>query len=110
MSTITCRFLGSLRQVAGDRGEETIEMEGQPTVSDLLSELAKRHGRAFAKRMFVEGGQPSPGVLVSISGQSEFVGRCLERVLHDGDEVIFLSALAGGTNMPKTLDDVIDHT
>jgi molybdopterin converting factor small subunit len=96
MGAVTCRFLGSLRQVTGDQREENIEMEGELTLDRLLQELGKRHGQAFAKRMIAENGQLSPSVLISISGQTEHAARRLDAILHDGDEVTFVNALAGG--------------
>jgi molybdopterin converting factor small subunit len=56
----------------------------------------KKYGEPFAKRLIAEGGRLSPSVLVSLSGQSEHAARRLDTVLHDGDEVTFLNALAGG--------------
>lgn len=96
MGAVTCRFLGSLRQVTGDQREEKIEIDGELTLDALLQELARRHGQAFAKRMIAESGQLSPSVLISISGQTEHAARRLDAVLHDGDEVTFVNALAGG--------------
>lgn len=99
MTTITCRFLGSLRQLTGDRREEKIEIGGEPTLGGLLRALTERYGQAFAKRLIAEGGQLSPSVLVSVSGQSEHAARRLDTVIHDGDEITFLNALAGGRSL-----------
>jgi molybdopterin converting factor small subunit len=103
MSIVTCCFLGSLRQAAGGQREETVEIDGEPTLSNLLRILTQRYGEAFAKRMIAEGGQLSPSVLVSISGQSEHTTtRQLDTVIHDGDKVTFLNALAGGTSATRS--------
>jgi molybdopterin converting factor small subunit len=97
MGAVTCRFLGSLRQVTGDQREEKVEMEGgELTLGELLRKLEGRHGQAFTKRVVAEGGLLSPSVLVSISGKTEHTARRLDAILHDGDEVTFLNALAGG--------------
>lgn len=88
---ITVRYLAQLRQATGV-AEETLDIPNGCTLSQLVELLAERHGPAWSHAVITESGQVRPTILLFVND----VQQPEQTRLNDGDEVAFLSPIAGG--------------
>jgi MoaD family protein len=89
-------FLGELRNLTGKK-EVEIEANENETVRDLLKEVGEVFGEKISKRIFDENGELSDNVRVLVNGRNILIGKGLETKLCDGDSVILMPPLAGGS-------------
>ncbi len=88
---IAVRYLAQMRGLAG-RSLQSVDLPGPCTVAELVAVLVER--QPSLKTALLDGaGRPRPGVLVFVG--DEQVGP--DRPLRDGDEVSFLTPIAGGS-------------
>ncbi len=67
------------------------------SVRELLNRLSERFGDAFRQRVFNADGNLKSFVVLYLNGKNiEFAGG-LDAKLEDGDEVLILPAIGGGT-------------
>jgi molybdopterin converting factor small subunit len=90
---VTVRYMAQLRAAAGV-AEESVELAGPCTASDLAARLAERHGDALRRLLLGADGRLSP-VILAFVGERQ-VGSGEQLPLKDGDLVTLLSPIAGG--------------
>ena len=73
---------------------ESLDMEAGSRLSTLVRQLAERHGASFSDLVLDGEGGLLPSVLIGIDEQQVNVAEDPE--LHEGQEVVFLSAISGG--------------
>jgi molybdopterin converting factor small subunit len=88
--TVGVRYLAQLRRLAG-QGAEQLDLPEPCTVARLVAVLAGRHP-ALAPVLLDAAGRARPSVLVFVGDEQADPGRALA----DGDEVTFLTPIAGG--------------
>ncbi len=90
---ITVRYSAQARQAAGQSVEE-VQLPDSCTLTDLLLNLAHRHGDPMRRLLLDTEGQPHPSVLIFINeNQANTQSRT---PLKDQDTVILLSPISGG--------------
>ncbi len=77
------------------RKDLEVEFAGE-TVNDLLDHLIAQYGRQARQALLDDQGQLDPVIQVLLNGEEWITQDQLDRVLHDGDQVIFMLMLAGG--------------
>ena len=90
---VKIRYCGQLKQAAGCASEE-VEPGGEPSVQDLIASGAARHGDPLTGYLLDESGRLRATVLAFLN--EEQVDWETPRPLGDGDELVFMSAIAGG--------------
>lgn len=95
---VDLRLPGPLRPYAGGRRAVTVALPESPpaTVGRLLEALGGEHP-GVRQRVVDELGVLRPHVNVFVNGESVRYLRGLETPLRDGDEVMILPAVSGGT-------------
>jgi molybdopterin converting factor small subunit len=91
--TITVEYFGQLRQATGTPAE-TIELQSQGTLDELLNVLARRHGWSTENSASPAAAGPRLPKLVFVNDESAGAGSAMQ--LHDRDVVTILSPIAGG--------------
>jgi molybdopterin converting factor small subunit len=87
---VTVRYLAQLRGLAG-RSSEQLELNGPGTTAGLVEALIERHP-PLRPILLDEQGRPRASVLLFVG--DEQAGP--DRALTEGDEVTFLTPIAGG--------------
>ncbi|MEM2910605.1 MAG: MoaD family protein [Nitrososphaerota archaeon] len=77
--------------------ERELHMEAS-SVRKLLDQLSERFGDAFKHRVLDENGNPKSFVVIYINGKNIQFAEGLDTKLNDGDEVLILPAIGGGTS------------
>jgi molybdopterin converting factor small subunit len=90
---VLVRYMAQLRTAAGI-AEESVELAGPCTASELAARLAARHGDALRRLLLAADGRLSPVILVFV-GDAQ-AGPDERLALKDGDVVTLLSPIAGG--------------
>jgi molybdopterin converting factor small subunit len=90
---VSVRYLAQLREAAGV-AEETVDIDGPCTASELAARLAARHGEALRRMLLAADGRLSP-VILAFAGNAQ-VGPDERLALKDGDVITLLSPIAGG--------------
>ncbi len=75
---------------------EIIDLDPDETMEVLLGTLRDKYGKAIEDILFDNSGQLHPMVLVALNGSQIPGDQKRETVLHDRDEVMFMSPIAGG--------------
>jgi MoaD family protein len=91
MGKVRIRFFGSFRSITG-KEEESVEL-AEATLEGLVQAMDRSYGQRFIQTLRDPQKQLSPGMMALVNGQ-QFPG--WQTPLSDGDEVTFLSAIAGG--------------
>ncbi len=86
-------FTGLLRRYIGEK-EVEMELPGKPTARSLAEEVARRYRERLPESLFNQG-MESFYQAVRVARRGENL-RDLEEELREGDEILFLSRLAGG--------------
>ena len=87
------RYLAQFRHAAGE-ATEIVELESPCSVSQCLTQLARRHGESLQVLLLQEGGTPHPAILLFLGDQQiTDPALCL---LREGDCLTLLSPMAGG--------------
>jgi molybdopterin converting factor small subunit len=71
-----------------------VDVPSPLTVGQLLEHLSQLHGELFDKLVLTSQGELSSSILVCVG--SSCLGRDLSAILHEGDDVTFLSPVSGG--------------
>jgi molybdopterin converting factor small subunit len=90
---VSVRYMAQLRAAAGV-AEESVELAGPCTASELAARLAARHGDALRRLLLAADGRLSP-VILAFVGESQ-VGPDDRLDLRDGEVITLLSPIAGG--------------
>ena len=90
---VNIRYCGQLKQAAGCAVEE-IQPDSGLSAQELIMSVAARHGEPLAGYLLDESGRLRATVLAFVN--EEQVDWETARPLGDGDELVFMSAIAGG--------------
>ena len=90
---VKIRYCGQLKQAAGCAAEEVDPGDGL-SAQELIASVAARHGEPLCGYLLDESGRLRPTVLAFV--KEEQVDWETARPLADGDELVFMSAIAGG--------------
>ncbi len=90
---VKIRYCGQLKQAAGCAAEE-VKPGGELSAQELIASVAANHGEPLAGYLLDENGGLRATVLAFVN--EEQVEWETTRPLGDGDELVFMSAIAGG--------------
>jgi molybdopterin synthase sulfur carrier subunit len=90
--TIHVSLPAQFAEMAG--GAEEMEMEGA-TVGAVLGTLAAQHP-PFRSLLWTRDGRLNPVVVIFVNGRQLPAGDPAATPLHDGDELLLISAVEGG--------------
>lgn len=95
MITVKTRYYAYLREVTGVR-EEEIALEEGSTVADLVEKLVKRYGEPLRRYILTEDMELRPNIAVAVNGV-KVSEEPLRKTLREGDTVVILPPISGGT-------------
>ncbi len=90
---VTVRYAAQAREAAGT-ADETVELDGERTVRDLLVFVARAHGSPLRGFLLRDDGAPHPSVLVVVGDEQVRVDD--PRPLVDGTVVSLWTPISGG--------------
>jgi len=93
--TVKTRYYAYLREVTGLR-EEEIALEEGSTVADLVEKLVKRYGEPLRRYILTEDMELRPNIAVAVNGV-KVSEEPLRKTLREGDTVVILPPISGGT-------------
>ena len=90
---ITVEYTAQVKRAAGV-ASESIDVDSECSVQDLLKQIANRHGDPLAGLLLGDAGSLSPSILLFVN--DEQVRWETLRLLHENDVVTILSPISGG--------------
>ena len=94
MASIKVEFLSSLAKIT-DTKEITANIGEKYAVKDLLDDLKERFGKEFEDRFYTNK-KLNSYIIIMVNGDDVRNAQFIDTQLKDGDEVLFLPAIAGG--------------
>lgn len=88
-------FLSLLVDIIG-REEISLSIEERSTIRDVLKQLVKMFGKDFENTIFKSPDEISKYIILSLNRKDIRSIDNLNTLLHEGDEIILLPAIAGG--------------
>ncbi len=88
---MTVHYMAQIKRAAG-RSTEPVEMGVGSNLTDLVLQIAERHGGAVRTMLLDESATPRKSLLYFVGEEHAD----LSRPLHDGDAVTLLAPMAGG--------------
>lgn len=77
-------------------GERKVSVEAY-TLKDVIDSLVKVMGNEFARRVLDSNGKPKALINIYINGKNARFSGGLDARLNDGDSIVILPAVAGGS-------------
>jgi molybdopterin converting factor small subunit len=90
---IRVHYLGQLKEAAG-RPCDNIERDDPCSVTDLVQQLARKHGSPLAPLLLDDRGAVRPTLLLFVGEEQVRPADAVQ--VKDGDEVTLVSPIAGG--------------
>jgi len=94
-TSITIRFVGSLRNMAG-KSRVKLELDGEKTLREVIEIVVEKIPEAKRVLIDPELGDPRPNTLIIVNEREISVLNGLDTVLKNGDEVVFVPVSHGG--------------
>lgn len=91
---VTVHFVGQVRTAAGGLATRAVVLEPEATLAQLVDRLCATHDPSLTRLLRNGENRLLPTVLVFLDDEQVDVNDA--RPLHDGDEVTFLTPIAGG--------------
>lgn len=88
-------FLSILEDITGIK-EISLPIKDNSTIRDIINELIMNFGEEFENIIFISTGILSKYILLSLNGKDIKHYNDIDTIIQDGDEIIFLPAIAGG--------------
>ena len=95
MISVTISFLSLLEEYFG-KGVISLSVDESSTIKDLFEHLNIRFGNVFKKKVLENPNSLNKYILIGLNGKDIKLFQDLKTPLHDGDEISFLPAIAGG--------------
>jgi molybdopterin converting factor small subunit len=93
---VIVRTIGTLQALLGS-GELAVDLEADCRVADLLGALGDAHGEALRLRLTgVDSPAVPPAIRVLVNGRDIGALDGEDTLLHDADDVLILTPVAGG--------------
>jgi molybdopterin converting factor small subunit len=93
---VIVRTIGTLQALLGG-GELAVDLEADGRVADLLGALGHEHGEELRLRLAgVDSRTVPPAIRVLVNGRDIGALEGEDTLLHDADDVLILTPLAGG--------------
>ena len=100
MLEIKISFLSLLEDLIGIENT-TILIDNSSTIKDVLKQLVEKFGKKFEKSIMSSPNILSKYIILSLNGKDIRSFEYLNTYLHEGDEITFLPAIAGGWDLIK---------
>ncbi|MFX1570528.1 MAG: MoaD/ThiS family protein [Promethearchaeota archaeon] len=95
MIKVKISFLSLLADIVNEE-ELILSIKGDSTVKDILNILSREYGTKFKETIFTSSDILSNYILLGLNGRDIRSLDNLNTLLHNGDEISFLPAIAGG--------------
>ncbi len=94
---VTVEYLGYIKQTLGITQAENLELKPEPSVRDLLTLLAEKHGEPFTKAVYdPKDSTLKPYHIIAVNGLMINLLNSLDTRLKDGDKVAVMPVVTGG--------------
>ncbi|MHA1525558.1 MAG: MoaD/ThiS family protein [Promethearchaeota archaeon] len=95
MFNIKILFLSLLEDIAGTK-EITLSLDKDSTIKDILKKLITMYGKDFESIILNNPETLNKYIIISLNGRDIRSLEYMNMNLHNGDELAFLPAIAGG--------------
>jgi MoaD family protein len=95
MMKVKISFLSLLAELFG-KEVISISIDDNLTINDILDHLSTRFGSTFEQNILDNSDSLNKYILIGLNGKDIRLFNDLKTILHDGDEISFLPAIAGG--------------
>lgn len=95
MYNIKILFLSLLEDIAGTK-EITLSLDNDSTIKDILKKLITMYGKDFESTILNNPETLNKYIIISLNGRDIRSLEYMNMNLHNGDELAFLPAIAGG--------------
>lgn len=95
MFNIKILFLSLLEDIAGSK-EITLSLDKDSTIKDVLKKLIAIYGKDFESTVLNNPETLNKYIIISLNGRDIRSLEYMNMNLHNGDELAFLPAIAGG--------------
>lgn len=95
MYNIKILFLSLLEDIAGTK-ETTLSLDDDSTIKDILKKLITMYGKDFESIILNNPETLNKYIIISLNGRDIRSLEYMNMNLHNGDELAFLPAIAGG--------------
>ena len=95
MITIKINFLSLLSDIFGTE-ELTYTANDNCAIEDILEMLSKEFGQNFERVLHNSSRKSNSYIIIALNGEDIRLLESIQTPVHDGDEIIFLPAIAGG--------------
>ena len=96
MIEVSVKAILDIRRLMGGTKIQTIFIEEDSTVRELLFRLIDMYGKELGDRIFNENGEIKAGITLFVNGKVIYVLDGLETKLNMGDELIIFPPVGGG--------------
>lgn len=93
--TISVKFVGSLRNLAG-KNKLSLKLEKDAPLREALKKITEKFPEIGKALIDPELNDPRPNTLIIVNGKEISVLDGLETLLRDGDDVVFVPVSHGG--------------
>ena len=94
---VKVEYLGHIKNILGSRREEEVDVNEDASVSDLLSELSRKHGDSFRKAIYEAGGRDiKSNFIATVNGYLLNQLNGVQTKLKNGDKVVLMPIVSGG--------------
>ncbi|MFX0057363.1 MAG: MoaD/ThiS family protein [Candidatus Hodarchaeota archaeon] len=95
MISINIYFLSLLADIIG-KESILVSIDDKSTIKDLLGKLSAIFGKNFQENILESTNSLSKYIIIVLNGKDIRIFQDLNTIIHDGDEISFLPAIAGG--------------
>jgi len=88
-------FTGQLQSAMG-RSHEQLELPPGSNVLELVTQLANKCSQQARPHLMTDAGRIQPSLLVAINKSAFAADQATDKLLQDGDTVVFLPPISGG--------------
>jgi MoaD family protein len=94
---VKVEYLGHVKEVTGERRIEEVEIKGNATVADLLTELSEKYGEPFMKAIYEpKAADVKSNFIVTVNGYLLNRLDGVQTRLKELDHVVLMPIVSGG--------------
>lgn len=95
MAKVSIKFFANVREAVGKESIE-IDVDDHEVLENILHYLCGKFGERLRKIIFNDDGLVAENLMVFVNGENIVAKEGLKTKVNDGDQLIFLTPIAGG--------------
>jgi molybdopterin synthase sulfur carrier subunit len=95
MARVSIKFFANVKEAVGKESME-IDIDDHETLENILRYLCEKFGERLRKIIFKDDSAVMENLIVFVNGENIVAKEGLKTKVNDGDQLIFLTPIAGG--------------